>query len=62
MTSPSSRAIRSGRCLRPALAAFAPSHASLSRRSARLPLSQVAFGMFLGAMPVAGGALGLWLS
>jgi hypothetical protein len=61
MTSPSS-GIRSGRCLRPALAAFGPSHVSLSRLFERLPLSQVAFGMFLGAMPVAGGALGLWLA
>jgi hypothetical protein len=61
MTSPSS-GIRSGRCLRPALAAFGPNQSSLFRRFARRPLSQVAFGMFLGAMPVAGGALGLWLS
>jgi hypothetical protein len=59
MTSPSS-GIRSGRCLRPALAAFGPS--LKSRLFERLPLSQVAFGLFLGAMPVAGGALGLWLA
>jgi hypothetical protein len=61
MTSPSS-GIRIGRL---------PSAPSLVGRARALfhglvpsgdhQLSQVAFGLFLGAMPVAGGALGLWL-
>jgi hypothetical protein len=62
MTSPSS-GIRSGRLpSAPSLSRFAWSLASRLHPSGFDRLSQFAFGMFLGAMPVAGGALGLWLS